>query len=481
MGAQEKTHIALPLKYRPMTFDDVVGQEHVTRTLRNALTAERIANAYLFVGPRGIGKTTLSRIFAKALNCKNPNGAEPCGKCDNCVEIAAGRSIDVTELDAASHNKVEDARMLMEHVNFPPTGSKYKVFIIDECHMLTPAAWNALLKTLEEPPPYVRFIFATTEGDKLLATIISRCQRFDLRRIQTHQIAARLKYICGKEEVNAHEDALLAIARGAEGGMRDALSSLDQLIAFKGNDITEEDALGVFGLVSRRSLENLAEAVLTGDAAQILHSVEEFDSAGKNMKRLSGELMQHFRNLIVYKALNGETAGLEATPDQIKTLAEQATKCNLQRLYRVADQISEMEDKLRYVLSVRTLIEMSLIRASRAATTATIDELLRAVAELQKRAPHITAGAVQAVAPVAAAAAPAAGAGAGAGAAGPAAAGSGQAVAAKPAAPAAPAAEKPKEPERAPLTPEQQRKIMDDPKLNEFLAALPGAKITEIK
>ena len=372
-------HIALPLKYRPMTFDDVVGQEHVVRTLRHAIEAGRIANAYLFIGPRGIGKTTLSRIFAKALNCTSPKGVEPCGECDNCREIAAGRSIDVTELDAASHNKVEDVKPIIDAVQFKPTSSKYKIFIVDECHMLSNAAWNALLKTLEEPPPYVRFIFATTEGDKVLATIISRCQRFDLRRIQTNDIVARLKYICGKEGIAAEEDALLAIARGAEGGMRDALSSLDQLISFKGDKVTEEDALGVFGLVSRSALENLAGAILKGDVAAILSAIEMFDSAGKNMRRLSGELLQHFRNLVVLQALGPNARSLEATPDQVKVLVEQAKGLDPGRVFRICDQLAEMEDKLRYVLSVRTLIEMSLIRASRIATTATIEELMKAV------------------------------------------------------------------------------------------------------
>ena len=186
--AEINKHVPLPLKYRPMTFDDVVGQEHVVKTLRNAIESNRIANAYLFIGPRGIGKTTLSRIFAKALNCSSPKGVEPCGACVNCEEIARGASLDVTELDAASHNKVEDVKPIIEAVEFKPTSSRFKIFIIDECHMLSNAAWNALLKTLEEPPDYVRFIFATTEGDKVLATIVSRCQRFDLRRISTHDI-----------------------------------------------------------------------------------------------------------------------------------------------------------------------------------------------------------------------------------------------------------------------------------------------------
>ena len=412
-----KTHVALPLKYRPMTFDDVVGQEHVVKTLRNAIESGRIANAYLFIGPRGIGKTTLSRIFAKALNCANPKGVEPCGECDNCKEIAAGRSIDVIELDAASHNSVEHVRPIVEAVQFKPASSKYKIFIIDECHMLSTAAWNALLKTLEEPPPYVKFVFATTEGDKVLATIVSRCQRFDLRRIQTNDIVSRLKYICEREKIDAEEDALLAIARGAEGGMRDALSSLDQLISFKGDKVTEEDALGVFGLVSRSALEGLAASILSGDVAGILGSIEMFDSAGKNMRRLSGELLQHFRNLVVVKALGVGAKSLEATPEQAKVLAEQAKNVEASRLFRVCDQLAEMEDKLRYVLSVRTLIEISLIRASRIATVATVDELLKVVKSMKSAAP-------------------------------------------------------------APTT---RREMLDDPKLDDILGAIPGSSVSDIK
>mgnify|MGYP004653277197 CR=1 FL=1 len=436
-GMAEIAHIALPLKYRPMTFDDVVGQEHVVRTLRHAIEANRIANAYLFIGPRGIGKTTLSRIFAKALNCLSPHGVEPCGVCANCEEIAAGRSIDVTELDAASHNKVEDVRPIIEQCPFKPTGSKFKIYIIDECHMLSSAAWNALLKTLEEPPPHVRFVFATTEGDKVLPTIISRCQRFDLRRIQTHDIVSRLKYICEKEGIEAEEDALLAIARGAEGGMRDALSSLDQLISFKGDKVTEEDALGVFGLVSRRALEDLAGAILKGDTAAILSSIEMFDSAGKNMRRLSGELLQHFRNLVVLQALGPSSKSLEATPDQIRVLEAQAKGIDPGRVFRVCDQLAEMEDKLRYVLSVRTLIEMSLIRASRLATTATVDELLRVVKGLKGGLPPPSAM-----------------------------------PAAQPAAPQKPAE----------ALPETRREVLDDPRLNDdILSAFPGAKIADIR
>ena len=480
--AEEKQHLALPLKYRPMTFGDVVGQEHVVRTLRHAIEANRVANAYLFIGPRGIGKTTLSRIFAKALNCTRPNGVEPCGECDNCREIAAGRSIDVTELDAASHNKVEDVKPIIEAVQFKPTASKFKIFIVDECHMLSSAAWNALLKTLEEPPPYVRFIFATTEGDKVLATIVSRCQRFDLRRIQTNDIVGRLRAICGKEGVDAEEDALLAIARGAEGGMRDALSSLDQLVAFKGDRVTEADALGVFGLVSRGELERLAGAILTGDVAGILSAIETFDSAGKNMRRLAGELLLHFRNLVVLQALGPNAKSLEATPEQVKALAEQAKGVDPGRVFRICDQLAEMEDKLRYVLSVRTLIEMSLIRASRIATTATIDELLKAVRGMKGGAPAPLDGSPSRKAPSPpAAVAPA-----------------------EPTAPVAPkwaggglpplppeevrpsaALPSPVAPPPTPIdrnaVPADRQAMLDDPKLNDILDSLPGATVTAIK
>ena len=455
-------HVALPLKYRPMTFDDVVGQEHVVRTLRHAIESGRVANSYLFIGPRGIGKTTTSRIFAKALNCLSPNGVEPCGECAKCREIAAGRSLDVTELDAASHNKVEDVKPIIEAVQFKPSGSKYKIFIVDECHMLSTAAWNALLKTLEEPPPYVKFIFATTEGDKVLATIISRCQRFDLRRIQTNDIVSRLKHVCACEKIEAEEDALLAIARGAEGGMRDALSSLDQLISFKGEKVTEEDALGVFGLVSRAALENLAGAILKGDVAAILSAIEMFDSAGKNMRRLSGELLSHFRNLVVLQALGPNTKSLEATPDQIKVLQAQAAGVDPSRVFRICDQLAEMEDKLRYVLSVRTLIEMSLIRASRIATTATVEELMRAVKALK-------AGDGTVSLPVPPAPTPA--------------------PAPRPAPEAAPVpAPKPVVPPVPPPMPEvpsapvTRNEVLDDPKLNEdILGAFPGATITDIR
>ncbi|MBQ5531024.1 MAG: DNA polymerase III subunit gamma/tau [Kiritimatiellae bacterium] len=454
-------HVALPLKYRPMTFDDVVGQEHVVRTLRNALSSGRIANAYLFIGPRGIGKTTLSRIFAKAVNCLSPDGVEPCGKCENCMEIAAGRSLDVVELDAASHNKVEHVKPIVDTILFRPAKSKYKIFIVDECHMLTTQAWNALLKTLEEPPPFARFVFATTEGDKVLSTIVSRCQRFDLRRIQTNDIVGRLEKICAKEGIKAERDALLAVARGAEGGMRDALSTLDQLAAFTGGNITENDVLGVFGLVSRSALEGLADAVLAGDAASMLATVETFDSAGKDMRRLAAELLVHFRNLVVVQAAGADCKALETTPEQLETLVRQAKSADPGRVFRICDEFAGLDAKLRQTLSPRTQVEMALLRAGRIAATATIDELMRAVRAM--RTGDGAHGGVErkpAEAPQPATAA--------------------ETKPRETPAEAKPASET-KPQEATASRPLPNADILDDPKINAILAMAPGAKITDIK
>src|SRR5205809_1213774 len=244
-------------KYRPQTFDDLVGQAHVSRTLKNAVAQNRLAHAYLFVGPRGIGKTSTARILAKALNCVKGPTVNPDGTCDSCREIAAGNSLDVLEIDGASNNGVEQVRELRDNVRYAPSKGHFKIYIIDEVHMLTTAAFNALLKTLEEPPPHVKFIFATTEPQKDLPTIVSRCQRFDLHRIPANLIAQHLQFIAGKEKLTLAPPAAHAIARGAEGGLRDAESMLDQLVAFCGEKIAEADVLNVFGFTSEQTVIDL--------------------------------------------------------------------------------------------------------------------------------------------------------------------------------------------------------------------------------
>ena len=366
----------LARKWRPQLFDEVVGQAHVTETLRNAIRSKRVAHAYVFVGPRGVGKTSIARIFAKALNCQSGRGPDPCDQCDACREIRDGCNLDVIEIDGASNNGVDQVRDLRENVRYLPSRGPYKIYIIDEVHMLSIGAFNALLKTLEEPPEHVKFFFATTEVQKIPATILSRCQRFDLRRIATRDISAHLAKLATQEEVKVDEDALLAIARGAEGGLRDAESALDQLIAFRGKDIQEADVLAVFGLVSRQVLDTMARAILAGDLPTLLQQVGDLDAAGKDLQRLAQELLEYFRNLLVAASGSLALAAPDTTAAQATTLQELVASTTVPRLLSVADILLELQSQIRFALSRRTLLELTLMRCARAASTASLDDVL---------------------------------------------------------------------------------------------------------
>jgi len=374
----------LARKWRPQQFDDVVGQQHVTRTLTNAIETDRVAHAYIFVGSRGTGKTTSARILAKALNCMEGPTPHPCDKCDACREIMAGNSLDVIEIDGASNNGVDQVRDLRDNARYSPARGPYKIYIIDEVHMLSTAAFNALLKTLEEPPPHVKFIFATTDVHKVLPTILSRCQRFDLRRISVQDIVDRLRKGCGEEGIAISEDALLAIARGAEGGLRDAESALDQIISFRGKEIEEEDVLAVFGLVSRSVLENLTLSILKSDVPAIIEIVSAMDQAGKDLQRVVMELLENFRNLLVVLYAGDGASSLELPESQLQFYQTHASGTEAGRVIRIIDALIETDSRMRYALSKKTLLETGLIRCSRAAETATINELLKQVAELKK-------------------------------------------------------------------------------------------------
>src|SRR5450755_1791042 len=363
-------------KWRPQTFRDLVGQEHVTETLKNAIEKDRVAHAYIFSGARGVGKTTAARILAKALNCVNGPTADPCGVCDSCKEIASGNSLDVIEIDAASNRGIDQIRELREMVRYAPAAARSKVVILDEAHMLTGEASNALLKTLEEPPDRVIFVMATTEPEELVDTIRSRSQHFHFRVLTFNEITDRLKYIAKKENLTIEDGALAVIARMAEGSMRDELSLLEQARAYCGDDIKDIAVRELLGVVPEDALQEFVEAISGQSAERALGLVHRFQKEGRNLQHFCREAIRHMRNLLIAKVCGADSDLIAATPDQRPGLAKAAALFGEEDLTRYFQILLQADDDLRRKPDPRVHLEMGLLRLVNAARLAPLEELL---------------------------------------------------------------------------------------------------------
>ena len=370
------SYLVLARKYRPQTFDRVIEQDHVTRTLSNAISADRVAHAVLFAGPRGTGKTTAARILAKAMNCKAGPSPTPCNDCRSCREITSGNAVDVFEIDGASNNSVDQVRELRDHIKYMPAHSMYKIYIIDEVHMLSMQAFNALLKTLEEPPPHVMFIFATTEPQKIPITILSRCQRHDFRRLSLKSMIEHMAYICQKEDFKIPQESLTLIGREATGSMRDALSLLDQVLScFKGS-VSHDQVLDILGVIDRKYVFDLCSTILQGDIAVILDDLDNCYHRGHDLKRLFANLLEHLRNLLIVKM--GQNVGkLVDLPDnELAQMAEQTREVPFAVLNQIFDQLFREEASIRLSSDPKLALEMAFIRLDQMKPALPIDELI---------------------------------------------------------------------------------------------------------
>jgi DNA polymerase-3 subunit gamma/tau len=379
----KEQYLVLARKWRPQRFEDVVGQSHITRTLQNSIAAGRVGHAFLFIGSRGIGKTTTARILAKALNCESAEGptAHPCCECDNCRTIAEGSNIDVVEIDGASNNSVEDVRQIRENVRLVPSRSRFKVYVIDEVHQLSISAFNALLKTLEEPPPHAVFILATTEAHKVPATIISRCQRYDFRRVGIEELTAQLRRILETGGMGYSDEALYAIARAAEGGVRDSQSILEQLMSYCEEEITFQDVFHVLGLVDWQVLHELCDAVETQDIAKLLGIVNDIVVEGKDLSQFVQDALQYFRNLLICKT--GDPRALLALPEgEVAAMEERAARFSLTGLIRLVEQFAELTKDFDSQLAQRIALETLLIRLSKVSVEVSVDSVLEKLAAL---------------------------------------------------------------------------------------------------
>ncbi|MBN1142477.1 MAG: DNA polymerase III subunit gamma/tau [Deltaproteobacteria bacterium] len=379
------SYLVLARKWRPQRFDELVGQEHVARTLENAIKSGRIHHAFLFCGPRGVGKTSAARILAKALNCEAGPAPIPCGQCQSCREITQGTGVDVFEIDGASNTGVDDIRELRDSVRYLPTHSRFKIFIIDEVHMLSINAFNALLKVLEEPPPHAKFIFATTESHKIPATILSRCQRFDFRRLPVGKITAQLTSITGRESIRISPTSLHLIARQADGSMRDALSTLDQVIAFGGEAIADQDVEALLGVVDRRLLLETAAALLRRDAVTVLDTIQKVDEIGFSIRPFCKDLIETFRALMllkVYQSTPNHPGPLPAEAELLQPLTELAELADLQRDLAL---LLKLEKELSFSSFPQIALETGLLAISHLPAARPLGELIEQLAQLELR------------------------------------------------------------------------------------------------
>ena len=360
------SYTALYRKFRPQEFKDVKGQDHIVTTLKNQIEADRIGHAYLFCGTRGTGKTTIAKIFAKAVNCEHPVDGSPCGECASCKAVADGTSMNVIEIDAASNNGVESIREIREEVTYRPTEGKYKVYIIDEVHMLSIGAFNALLKTLEEPPSYVIFILATTEVHKIPVTILSRCQRYDFKRISVETIYERLEELLKKEQITAEEKAIRYIAKAADGAMRDALSLLDQCIAFYlGQTLTYDKVLEVLGAVDTEVFSSLLDKILRQDVSGAMASVEELIADGRELGQFVIDFTWYLRNLLLLKSSDEMSEALDMSSENMEKLKEEAVQMEEETIIRYIRIFSELSNQIKYSTQKRILLEIALIKLCR--------------------------------------------------------------------------------------------------------------------
>ncbi len=380
------SYTALYRKFRPDNFDDVKGQDHIVTTLRNQITHDRIGHAYLFCGTRGTGKTSVAKILAKAVNCEHPVNGSPCNECAMCKAIQAGTSMNVIEIDAASNNGVDNIREIREEVSYRPTEGRYKVYIIDEVHMLSTGAFNALLKTLEEPPSYVIFILATTEAHKIPITILSRCQRYDFHRITIDTIAARLQELLDAEGVEAEDKAVRYVAKAGDGSMRDALSLLDQCIAFYlGQKLTYDKVLEVLGAVDTEVFSKLLRQVLAGNVTGAIRILEELITGGRELSQFVGDFTWYMRNLLLVKTSENPEEAIDVSSENLRLLQEESEMTNAETLMRYIRVFSELSSQIRFATQKRVLVEIALIKLCRPAMETNLDSVLDRIRVLEEQ------------------------------------------------------------------------------------------------